>query len=485
VTSRRTGWVAACIVAATVVALHPVLGNGFLVVSFDDDAFILDNPFIRALTWDNVWACLTRFYHADYLPLPMLSYLLEFQVWGTQPAGYHLTNLLLHSANAVLVYAVARAALGSTRAAVMAGLLFALHPLQLEAVSVIAQRKTLLSTGFALGALLAYQRYRAGRWRWYVAALLLYVCACASKSSVTPFPLLLLLYDYTFRRSRWRIADKVPFLLVAAAAAWVSMASKLGTQVIKAPHGGSYLVTALAMSRVVWEYLDAMVLPLTLSPSYYYSPRDVFGALNWMAAAGLILAAVVLLRWRQRLPLTFFFVGWVVLGLLPVLNIVPIAVLRADRYLYLPMVGFAVWAGWGLADAGARSGRMAQYLAPAVARAPYVLLVLLAVLGWRYAFVWRSDVTAWTRTVERHPWNARAPYLLARAYANRQDLQEARRLAVASIRIDPTFERPYELLAELSPTARDEVMMVGAEPAPREASSNGTVAAGVRGRREP
>lgn len=446
---RRSALAAAFVVAVTILALSPVIRNGFLVVGFDDDAFILDNPYIRELSWQNVWLCLTRFYHYDYLPLPMLSYLVEFQWWGTQPAGYHLTNLLLHAANAALLFAVARRALGSPTAALFAGLIFALHPVQIESVSVIAQRKTLLSTGFVLAALLAYQLYRSGRRRWYPAAVLLYLGACGSKSSVIPFPLLLLLYDYTFQRARWRVRDKLPFFALAITTAGVGAASKVGTEVVKVPQGGSYLATALAMSRVMWEYVDAMLLPLNLAPGYYYSPKEVFGVLNWTAAGALVLATAALVRRRREFPLTFFFAGWVGLCLLPVSNIVPISVLRADRYLYLPMAGFALWAGMGLARLRQWALATGNRLHGLTARLPAVAMIVLAVLSWQYAAVWRSDVTAWTRTAVRHPWNARAPYLLAVAYMQRQQLDVARRLALASLRLDPTFDRPRGLLADL------------------------------------
>jgi hypothetical protein len=438
----------AVLAAATLLALSPVLSGGFLIVSFDDDAFILDNPYIREFTAEHAWACITRFYHRDYLPLPMLSYLVEFQMWGVQPAGYHLTNLLLHVVNAMLVYAVSARALQAAPAAMFAALVFALHPVQLEAVAVIAQRKTLLATGFVLGALWAYQAYRAGRRRWYAAAVLLYLCACAAKSSAAPFPFLLLLYDYTFDRSRLHIRDKVPFMLLAVATVWLSVASKAGTDVVKVVHGGSYLATGLVMSRVMWEYLAAMLVPLNLSPSYYYSPRSVFGFINWAAAVALVVGAALLLAWRRRFALTFFFVGWAGISLLPVANIVPIAVLRADRYLYLPMIGFAVWAGSGMARVAvgaAASGGIRR----GAALMPYATIALLGVLSWHYAFVWHDDVSAWARVVARHQWNARAHYLLAVAYAQREVLEPARRHAAVSLDIDPAFDRPRALLAEL------------------------------------
>ncbi|MFN8627447.1 MAG: hypothetical protein U0587_15905 [Candidatus Binatia bacterium] len=440
----------AVIVAAGLAALYPVVGNGFLVVAFDDDGFILDNPSLGALTWHNIWACLSRFYLFDYLPLPLLSYLLESVLWGMNPVGYHAVNLLLHLANAVLVYAIAARALRSQRAALLAGLVFALHPVQMEVVSVVAQRKTLLATALLLGALVAYQGYLAGRRRAYPVALLCYLGACASKSSVVPFPFLLLLYDHTFARSRAMLRDKLPFLLLAIATAAISIFSKAGSEVVKGPHGGNYLATAVAMSRVFWEYLDALLLPVNLSPSYYYSPREVFSPLNCLAVATLAIALVALYCWRRRIPLTVFFVAWFMLSLLPVANIIPIAVLRADRYLYLPMVAFAIWAGAGLAQAQAGAwvaGSRAQGL---VATLPYLFVTLLGVLSWQYAHVWRSDVSVWTRVVERHPWNSRAHYLLAVAYTHDRAWAPARLHATRSLQIDPAFDRPRALLADIA-----------------------------------
>jgi protein O-mannosyl-transferase len=430
----------AIIVLATVVTLYPLLGHGFLIVGFDDDAFILDNPFTHALTWSNAWACLTHCYMYDYLPLPMLSYLGEYPLWGATPAGYHLTNLLLHIVASLLVCALTTRLVGR-RAGLFAGLIFALHPVQVGAVSIIAQRKTVLATAFVTASLLAYHRFRDGRRGAYWLALFFYVCACGSKSSVVTFPLLLLAYDYWFRE-RVALADKLPFFAVALATVGIGMGSKLGSEVVKGPHGGSYLTNWLAMSRVLWEYLDALLLPFNLSPTYYYSRAGVFGPLYWLSAAALPLAMAGVVRWRRRFPLTCFFLTWVFVSLLPVSNIVPIAVLRDDAYLYLPMVGFAIWAGAGCARAAENSRRWVRPL-------PYAALALLALLSRDYSGVWRNDVTAWTRVVERHPGNANAHVLLAVAYERAGALVPARELARRALQLDPSVARAQTLLAEI------------------------------------
>jgi hypothetical protein len=258
---------------------------------------------------------------------------------------------------------------------------------------------------------------------------------------VVTFPLLLLAYDYWFRE-RVALADKWPFFALALVTVGIGMGSKLGTEVVKGPHGGSYLTNWLAMSRVLWEYLDALLLPLNLSPTYYYSRAGVFGPLYWLSAAALPLAIAGVVRWRRRFPLTCFFLTWVFVSLLPVSNIVPISVLRNDSYLYLPMVGFAIWAGAGCARAAEHSRRWIRPL-------PYAALVLLALLSRDYSWVWCNDVTAWTRVVDRHPGNATAHVLLAVAYERAGALAPAQVLARRALQLDPSVARAQTLLAEI------------------------------------
>ena len=125
---------------------------------WDDNRYVTENPYLRSLDLPNLWAMFTRFYFANYAPVVLLSFALDYRVWGLQPFGYHLTSLLLHGLNVALAYAVARRLLGSRTGALVAALVFAVHPLQVEAVVWVAGRKTLLCGSFALLALLCYMR---------------------------------------------------------------------------------------------------------------------------------------------------------------------------------------------------------------------------------------------------------------------------------------------------------------------------------------
>jgi protein O-mannosyl-transferase len=434
-------WCLVLIVA--LLALSPLLHSTFFVVSFDDDAFILDNPHIRSFSWQAVQAWFGSFYHADYVPVTLASFALDYHVWGLRPAGYHLTNILLHLIASSLVAIFAARTSRRRDVGVLAGALFALHPLQLETVAIISQRKTILATIFALFALIAYQGYlRRSSRRSYLASLACFAIGGLAKSSIVPLPFLLALCEWLDRR-RIRIPDKIPFLAVAAALTWLSIASKLGVGVIKAPPGGSHVVTALLMGRVWVEYLAAFFVPIHLSAAYYYSPALAYSP--WHAAALALVVVVHVGLWleRERFPMTAFGLFWFTLAMLPVSNIIPIAVVRADRYMYLGMIGLVSWAAYGLARLPSPS-RSLRTLRPF---AFYALLLPLGAATMAATVNWRNDVTIWHRVVIEHPWNARAHYLLGKAYVNVGDFADALPVLDTATKEDPKYASPHVLLA--------------------------------------
>ncbi len=432
------------IVLAGWAALHPVLHHGFLQVGFDDPGFVTEVETIGPWSWQRVRMCFDRFYLYDYVPLPMLSFLLDYQLWGFDPRGYHATNLLLHLLAAVLVQRWVSLTLGNLFGGWLAGIVFALHPVQVETVAVVAQRKTLLSTVFLLLALLAYRRYLVERAaRWNALGLTAFAAACLSKSSVVPFPLLLLLYDWLHRRPlEWR--SKIPYFLLAAAVAALSIYAK-SDGVIKPPHGESVLATVLVMSRVWWEYVFALFVPIHLSPAYYYQRAGVVSWENVLALAFLVALLVAAWLYRHRARWGVFCLGWILLALLPVANIVPIAVVRADRYLYLPLIAFGLWVGSWWIGATARTAARKRAIGAVVA----LWLVGLGIQSQRYAEVFHDDVSARSRAVQLHPWAAPAHYLLALAWADRGDWQRAAAAAHAALERDANFTRARELLARL------------------------------------
>lgn len=434
-------WGVILVTAAVVFA--PLVRSAFFAVTFDDDAFVIDNPWIGTLSWASAFRWFGAFYHGDYVPLALTSFAVDHHWWGLWPGGYHLTNIGLHLAASSLLAAWAARGSGRVEVGLLAGGVFALHPVQLETVAIISQRKTLLATVFALLALLAYQRYLSRRTAApYLAGLACFALGSMAKSSIVTLPALLVLYDWLASR-RVRLVDKLPFLLVAGVAVWASIASKSGLPVVKAPHGGSHFATALLMGRVWLEYLGAVFAPLRLSAAYYYHPALAYSP--WHAAALLLVIALHVGLWSQRAraPLAFFALFWFTLAMAPVANIVPIAVVRADRYMYFAIAGFCWCIAQGLARIPVPRGTFRWLRPPALA-----LLLPLAAMTAAATPRWRDDVTIWRRVVAVHPWNARAHYLLGQAHANSGDWHGAVDMLQRSVTLDPTYPAPHVLLAQ-------------------------------------
>jgi hypothetical protein len=438
----------ALVALVSLASFWPTLRNGFLPLGFDD-AIITDTVAIRGLGPTNLWSMATELIHAHYVPLTMLSLALDYHFWGLDPFGYHLTNVLLHALVAMLVCVFFWPLAPSRLAATLAALIFAVHPVQLEAVSVAMQRKTILSGLLFFATLILYRKWRAtprtGR---YVAALLCFVAAGLAKPVVMSLPLFLLLYDHVFEGGRPRVVEKVPFFVVSAAVAIVAFAAHASIGALHPPHGGSLLTHVLMVSRVTLEYVTAVLLPFALSPIYYYPHSIAHSPLNYLAAVA-IPSVCFLVAWhRRRYPWLFFSVGWFVLALLPESNLTPLAQLRADRFLYLSMAG----AGLGLAILIERlAGRIdVRTQRPLFAHAAGAAVVAVLALTTRTsAAIWHDNVRAWNRVAERHPWSAMAAIMLSRAYSSAGDPAKAEAILFESIHDHPNLPAPELALAQL------------------------------------
>jgi hypothetical protein len=348
---------AAAIVAATLVAYLPALGAGFV---WDDDDYVTNNPLLRdpdglARIWLSADA------PSQYFPLVYTFFRLEYALWGLEPFGYHLVNVCLHAANALLAWAVlARLALPG---AWLAAAIFALHPVHVESVAWISERKNVLSTLCFLGALLAWLRFAldgAGK-RWWIVAFGLYVLALFAKTTACTLPAAQLLALWLRGRAidARRLAQLAPFLVVGVAmGAFTILWERLhqGTQGDRFALG--FVESVLVASRAVWFYLGKLALPIGLSFSY---PKFEVGAGDprdwaWLVAGALLLFALWRARGRLgRGPLTaaLFFVAMLspVLGFIPLYTFLYTYV--ADHYQYVASLGPIALA----AGAGARAFR--------------------------------------------------------------------------------------------------------------------------------
>ncbi|MBN2581444.1 MAG: tetratricopeptide repeat protein [Planctomycetes bacterium] len=428
---------AALVLAALTLAVYlPSLGNDFL--NWDDNSYVTENAHVRdGLSIDTVtWAFRSR-EAANWHPLTWLSHAADVTLFGMRPWGHHLTSILLHALNsALLLIALHRLTRRLWPSAVVAAL-FALHPLHVESVSWVAERKDVLCGTFTFLTLWAYAVYASRpSVRRYLLVALAFAAALMSKPMAVTVPFVLLLLDvWPLGRLSWRsVAEKLPLAAMTAASCVVTF---LVQQHGRAVRDLEALPLAQRLANASYAY--AMYLaktfwpwPGTLVPFYPLADRGgpLIGVPAAAGFAAVLLAVTIaaLILWRRRRPQLL--VGWLVyVGMLvPVIGLVQVGKqIMADRYTYLPLVGVFVAVAWLVAEWAATYPHRRR----AVVVATGVALVILGGLTVRQQRVWRDPVTFWEYNAQAWPQNGVAWDSLSAAYwaramdPSRTDRQQA------------------------------------------------------------
>jgi hypothetical protein len=456
-------------VIATLAAFLPTFQNGF-VNSWDDGPNLLANRDYRGLGWTQLRWMFTTTHMGHWIPLTWMTFGLDYLVWGMNPAGYHLTSLLLHSANAVLCYALSlgllRAAMtGVTGAtlrsgAVAAALFFAVHPLRVESVAWATERRDVLSGFFFLLTLLAYLRASASegsaRWRWLASSVACAVLALLSKAIVVGLPVILILLDvYPLRRLGWRprewvtprgravLAEKIPYVMLAIVGSAVALHAQSSLIVpLEAP---SPLLRIEYVLYSLGFYVWKTVIPSALSPLYELAPRVDPRELRFIVSSIAVLAvSVALLFFRRRWPAGL--AVWVAYAAMvaPVSGLFQSSarLLVADRYSYLPCIGLAILFGAGvcaLVRALTMGNGSTRWLGRAGAGAVVGWIVVLGALTWRQVGVWHDPGTLWTHVLAVDPRSSVAHNNLGYFLKETGRLSEAAAHAEEALRINPSF----------------------------------------------
>ncbi len=450
---RATFWL--CLLS--VFAFIPALRNGFV---YDDERYILQNPYIVSFSWEDLRFILTQPYFGNFHPLHHLLIATERWIFGYAPAGWHAVSLLLHALNTALLYPLLRRFGVEQSVSFVSACVFALHPVQVESVAWVSEQKNLLSLLFVLLSLRAYLTARETGGRAALgASLALFILALASKvSAVALVPVLLAIEHYSPlppgpSRSR-PLVRTMPFLLLAGAWAQFGLLAHGREGFIHGYPGGSLAATLLTIGPVLVAYGKIVLWPVGLAAAYDLPPAGDMQAAALAAAwlvAGLGALAAFRLAARERDGRIALALIWIGAFLLPVLNLVPIGTLMNDRYLYAPMCAIAplVVAGlYRLALAAAGNIR-----APFMLRAAPVLrigiLALLASLSLARTGVWESDGALWIDAAARSPRSAHALYNLGTYWVEqgRDDLAEPP--LRSALEADPRKPEPYQNLGAI------------------------------------
>jgi|HubBroStandDraft_1064217.scaffolds.fasta_scaffold00014_68 hypothetical protein len=415
-------WVICLSLAIATSALYgQVAGHEF--IRFDDGYYVTQNLHVRAgLTWQTILWSLTSTESYNWHPVTWVSHALDCQLFDLWAGGHHLTSVLIHVLNAVLLFLLLRRATGKIGRSLVVAALFAWHPFNVESVAWVAERKNVLSTSFFFLTLMAYGWYaEKPHWKRYLLVVAFFILGLASKPMLVTLPFVLLLLDFwplqrmkawlspseefpvPQRRFRWLVMEKLPLLLLAAASSVITMVAQhktvvsvrnlpLATRTANALY--SYL---LYIWKMFWPVRFAVYYPHPFIPT----PNNVPGAALYsrVVLAALLLVGVSLLVWRQRFTQPFLLVGWFwyVGTLVPVIGIVQVALQgMADRYAYVPMIGLFVMVAWGSVALAER-----LRIRPSVLRTAAVIgLGTLWLVTFRQIGFWRTNYDIWAHTLE-------------------------------------------------------------------------------------
>lgn len=428
-------------ILATFILYGGILGHEFI-FNWDDNVYVTGNEAIRSFSLANLSRAFSDFFVGNYAPLHIVSYMIDYSLWGLNPKGYLLGNLLLHGLNAFLVCRLFLLLDGRLPVALTAAVLFLAHPAQVESVAWISERKTLLSMLFFLLAFHSYIRYcrasGSNRRTWYALSLLAFCAALLSKAVAVILPLVCFAYDWYrqgLKQAGKELLNKIPFIVLSAVLTLVTLFSQRSADGISGYAGGTPLTSAMTMLPVFARYLGKIFWPAGLGPIYkppIKTAPDMEVFLSLLLFAAVAGVAIYLL---QRLRLAGFALTLFLLGFLPVAHIFPLATLMQDRYLYFPLLGFALFVAVAATDSAQKlaGGRGMRF--------SVVCLLLAAVLlggATRQQIpVWRNAVTLWAHAAENTPLSKQAWLMLAITHHDLGDAVAAEKAYLRLLSIAP------------------------------------------------
>ncbi len=457
-----------CIVLIIIcfIGYQQVRGNDF--VNWDDNEYITENANVRGgITFQNIKWAFTERYVSYWHPLTWLSHMLDCELFGLKPAGHHITSLLLHVANSILLFILLRQATGALWKSAFVAALFALHPINTDSVAWVSERKNLLSTVFWMLTSLAYIRYsRRPRLSRYLPVFLLFALGLLAKPTLAVLPFVLLLLDYwPLRRLRLSgnsqtpiisgsplskllrlIVEKVPlFALSAVSVGLASLSLQHTKQVISTADVPMKLRIANALVSYL-KYIDKAIVPRNLAVHYPYPESVPFRQAVIALVVLLCITAVAVWLFRKK---PYFIVGWLwFLGtLLPASGLVQGGrwPAMADRFAYVPFIGLFIIVAWAVPDVLAKYKYRAKTLGLAAAS---VLLVFL-VLTHHQVSLWKDSFTLFSHTLKVTKNNAVMHNNLGNVFFNKNDYDLAELHYRKALRIDPYNLLAHDNLADL------------------------------------
>jgi tetratricopeptide (TPR) repeat protein len=453
---------AAVLLIAVTLTFFPAIHNGF--VDFDDPLYILENPRVQSgFDWQGVKWAFTTGYGANWHPITWLSHLIDYELFKLRPWGHHFTSVILHAANTILLFIFLRTATGAFGRSFAVAALFGVHPLHVESVAWIAERKDVLSTTFWMLGMLSYGRWvaqvkstgRRSRLNYGLTSVI-FALGLMSKPMVVAFPLALLLLDYWpferldtgdtgARRFLRLVFEKWPLFLLSIASAGVTYLVQRQGGAMEAKNYFPWVVRLTNIPISYCRYLGKIFCPINLSP-YYIHPRIWPVAEVFFATLFLAVLSVVVIQLRRRMPYLFLGWGWFIITLLPVIGIIQVGTQSiADRYTYVPSIGIFIAICWSLPKLLPES-RVAHLI---ISSATMAVLIILAHLTRVQIAYWRDTVALFRHALVVEPDNNLAHLDLGVGLAEQGRTAEAMREVREALRLNGDIAEAYLTLGSL------------------------------------
>jgi protein O-mannosyl-transferase len=390
---------------AVLLVYAPASHHAFL--DFDDGQYVTQNDHVNTgFSRNNVAWAFTTFYASNWHPITWLSHMADCQLFGLNPGAHHRVNIALHLVNVLLLFTLLRLGTGAAWRSFMVAMLFAVHPLNVETVAWVAERKSLLSALFSFLTIAAYGWYvQHPAWRRYLAVVAAFALALMSKPMAVTVPLILLLLDYwplnrhveVSPRQRWveLAMEKLPLFLMSAASAYVTVIAQRSTGAVVHLNELPFLVRLENVLQSYAAYIGKMIWPAKLAVFYpivlAVQGSQSFGLLRSVVVLAALWALVLYFRKARYLA-----VGWLLflVTLVPVIGIVQVGYqAMADRYAYVPFIGLFIMLTWGLAEI-AQNNAVSQI---GLVFASFGIVLAFAIVTGHYLQYWQNEVTLFTQ----------------------------------------------------------------------------------------
>ncbi len=436
-------WAPIAVMICTALLYSHALPNQL--TSFDDDFYIVRNPFLKDFSLEAVKAIFSSFYSSNYHPLTTLTFLFEYHWFGTDPFSYHLINVVLHVLNTWLVYKLAEQLSGKRLTALIVSVLFAVHPMHVESVAWASERKDVLYTFFYLLSTLAYLRFmeHGKRSKDYLLCLLLFVASLMSKSTAVSLPVLFIVIDlYKDRKLSIRsLAEKTPFFLLSVLFGVLNiMAQSAGGSINNIAATLGFVNRIFLFTSAISAYLLRLVVPYKLAGMHYF-PVLTNGFLPfeyYLSLPFIVIIVWLIIRrsaWRKELVFgsLFFFVS-----IFLMLQVVSVgSALTAERYTYVPYIGlFYIFGQWVSSIEAVQFRKIVLGLFSVVS-------IAYSAVTWDRIGIWKNDILLFSDIIEKYPNVYFGYWMMGNFEKVGGNLQSALQNYNKSLELDSTFDDSY------------------------------------------